>query len=350
MLLTAIYCMLQLIFMLQPVSKFVLVNKDVTNLIRQKFVRSAPTSQLNNAHVLSQERKVLANQSVLVEASHKSGLHDNLKSWKPHKIAISTGNPLATAAGYATLKAGGSAADATIAAAAVLSVVEPYSGGLGGDFMALIHDPYRPKPKITVLNGSGRVPKFAASLSQLQGKLKEAGEGMEIPKRGPLSALSLPGAAAAWCRLHSTYGRLPWNLILQPAINLAMEGFVVSNHTAEIWKHEAWDVIHGRGKERLSKESKREFLELYSAVADDEENEQLKKRTPRAGDRFYNPMLASTLRNLATHGCGWFYSVAAKDIAEHVTNRGGLGLNITPDESTAWKEEPTIHASWEKPQ
>jgi hypothetical protein len=230
---------------------------------------------------------------------------------KPFKFAISSGNPLATAAGYAALQIGGSAADAAIAAAAVLSVVEPFNGGIGGDFVAVVHDP-RAVNRTSVLNGSGRVPRNSKSLSDLL-EMLQAKDGREIPKRGGLSALSVPGMAAAWCRLHAVYGRLPWELVLQPAVMLASEGFLGSNRTAQVWEEGAHDVIYGLGERRLSKDSKEEFLEMFApGYRLRVDSKHLQRMTPRAGERFYNPALAATLDKLARHGCEWFYSQVAK--------------------------------------
>ena len=102
---------------------------------------------------------------------------------KPFKFAISSGSPMATAAGYACLQLGGSAADATIATAAILSVVEPFNGGLGGDFVAMLHD--AKGDEYTVLNGSGRSPKNSEPLPESE----------KISIDGALSAMSVPGTA-----------------------------------------------------------------------------------------------------------------------------------------------------------
>jgi gamma-glutamyltranspeptidase/glutathione hydrolase len=69
---------------------------------------------------------------------------------------VATSHPLAAQAGLQMLAQGGSAADAVIAAAAVLNVVEPMSTGIGGDAFALVYDAQ--SKSVKALNGSGRAP------------------------------------------------------------------------------------------------------------------------------------------------------------------------------------------------
>jgi gamma-glutamyltranspeptidase / glutathione hydrolase len=68
--------------------------------------------------------------------------------------AVAAGHPLAAAAGYEVLRAGGNAADAAVTMAAVLAVVRPHMNGVGGDAFALFYD--AADRNVTALNGSGR--------------------------------------------------------------------------------------------------------------------------------------------------------------------------------------------------
>jgi len=238
-----------------------------------------------------------------------------------HDGAVASGNPYATAAAHSILLAGGTAAEAAIAAAAVLGVVEPYNGGLGGDLFALVAAPYdagvpssprkaeasqrgksvRPL-RVTTLNGSGRAPTgVAPSLSALREQLaredhRPAAEraAHPIPKRGPLSTLTVPGATGALCELYVHHGgAVPWELLLQPAIDLALNGFVLSEHTATAWRQGVSEVM---GEGRLGARAEADFRAIW--LADD---------PPSAGDTFVNVELARSLALLARGGCDAFH-------------------------------------------
>lgn len=246
---------------------------------------------------------------------------------KPYKFAISSGNAIATAAGHACLQIGGSAADAAIVAASIMSVVEPFNGGLGGDFVAMLYDPEH--DEYSVLNGSGQSPKNAKPLSEKD----------KIPLDGPFSAMSVPGTAAAWCNLHSKYGKLPWDLVLQPAIMLASEGFLVNNRTAQVWENGAKRIVDAT---TLSDAAKEEFLTMFAPPASNG-----MRMTPRAGERFYNPTLGATYQKFADGGCEWFYEHAARDIVAHIQHHGGY--KGSPDLRKDWQETASDHVAWENP-
>jgi len=123
------------------------------------------------------------------------------------------------------LRAGGSAADATIAALLVLNVVEPQSSGLGGGAFALVHGP----DGLVALDGRETAP--AAATPELF--LDEEGAPIPWPDAVPTGrAVGVPGLAALLGHLHAAHGRLPWPALVAPADRLAREGFAVSPRLA----------------------------------------------------------------------------------------------------------------------
>ena len=117
----------------------------------------------------------------------------------PHAMAC-TSHPLATQVALDVMKAGGSAADAAIAANACLGLMEPTGCGIGGDLFALVWDPAT--KKLHGLNGSGRSP-YGLSLETLR-KLGHT----NMPSYGPLP-VTVPGAVDSWFALHGRFGRVP---------------------------------------------------------------------------------------------------------------------------------------------
>ena len=137
---------------------------------------------------------------------------------------VACSDHVATGAGVAMLRAGGSAADAALAASAVLAVTWPQHCGPGGDLFALVHVPGEDEP--AVLNASGRAGSGADSV-----RLREAGES-EMPARGDVRAVTVPGCVDGWVALHERYGRLALADVLEPARRLADDGFAASPQLA----------------------------------------------------------------------------------------------------------------------
>lgn len=133
---------------------------------------------------------------------------------------VATIDHLASQAGLAALQAGGSAADAAIAANAVLAVVAPHCCGLGGDLFAVVHP--GPGREPVALNASGRAGSGADA-----SRLRDQGHGM-VPPFGDVRAGPVPGCVDGWLALHERFGRLPMVKLLEPARGYATEGFPVS--------------------------------------------------------------------------------------------------------------------------
>jgi gamma-glutamyltranspeptidase/glutathione hydrolase len=183
--------------------------------------------------------------------------------------AVASPNYLASEAGLAILRAGGSAVDAAIATNAALSVVSAHSCGLGGDAFWLIWDGGR----VHALNGSGE----AAAGASIDAA---AADGLtEMPFRGPWTVI-VPGAIHSWGEAHARFGRLPWPALLEPAIELAT-GFAA---TAE------WRRIIERA------------AEVFGADSDWARTFRPHGRPWRVGDAVTLPALAATLNRIASEG------------------------------------------------
>lgn len=129
---------------------------------------------------------------------------------------VCTSQPLAAQAGLDILKQGGNAADAIIATAACMTVLEPTSNGLGSDAFALYWN--EKEKKLYGLNGSG----YAPSGLTLDG-MQQKGYA-QMPERG-WESVDVPGAPSAWSELHKKFGKLPFATLLQPAISYAKKVF-----------------------------------------------------------------------------------------------------------------------------
>jgi gamma-glutamyltranspeptidase/glutathione hydrolase len=130
---------------------------------------------------------------------------------------------LASAAGLAMLRAGGSAADAAIAASGVLAVTAPHLCGMGGDLFALVHDPHEePGAAPAALNASGRAGSGADPV-----RLRIEGH-ESMPFRHDIRSAPVPGCVDGWLALHQRYGRLPLADVLEPAMLYAASGFPAS--------------------------------------------------------------------------------------------------------------------------
>src|SRR5437762_2215952 len=146
---------------------------------------------------------------------------------------VASPHALASAAGADALRAGGSAVDAAIAAAATLGVVYPHMCGLGGDAFWLIYD--AAAHRVSYLDGGGRAA-AAATLERFRGQ-------QEIPFRGLVPAtLTTPGAVASFCEAHARHGRLTLARCLEPAVGYARDGFPVSERLAR-WIAETTDDL-----------------------------------------------------------------------------------------------------------
>src|SRR5579863_1522620 len=125
---------------------------------------------------------------------------------------VATSHPLAALAAIEVMRAGGTAADAAVAASALLAVIEPQSTGIGGDCFALIQP--KGEGRIVAYNGSGRAPMAATPEWYLEHNLRS------IPLTSA-HAVSIPGAIDAWEVILQDHGKFGLDSLLQPAIKAA---------------------------------------------------------------------------------------------------------------------------------
>jgi gamma-glutamyltranspeptidase/glutathione hydrolase len=175
---------------------------------------------------------------------------------------VATSNRLAVEAALWALGEGGSAADAAVAADAVLGVVQPQSSGIGGDAFALVAEPGEP---IVGFNGSGAAP---AALT-----LERCLEPDAWHEHSPL-VVTVPGVVDAWEQLLGRHGRLDLATLLRPAIDLAEHGFPIGRIAAMEWASATGHLRPGH--------------ELPTA--------------PVPGQRITRPALAESLRAIAAGG------------------------------------------------
>jgi gamma-glutamyltranspeptidase/glutathione hydrolase len=191
---------------------------------------------------------------------------------------VATSQPLAAQAGLQILKNGGNAIDAAVATAAVANVVEPGSAGMGGDVFVIAW--LAKEKRLVALNGSGRAPSGATPQH-----LAERGSTKQMPLHGIDSATS-PGAVDAWDALLKRAGTLTFKELLQPAADLAEQGFAVSERIHNDWTSGA---------------------EVLSTDADSVRTYLVDGKAPATYSVFRNPDLAHAFHVLRAQGRDAFY-------------------------------------------
>ena len=227
-------------------------------------------------------------------------------SQHPSNMVV-TAHPLATTAGINMLSMGGNAIDAAVASSFVLAVVRPQSTGIGGGGFALVYSPETTETR--AFDFRERAPKAAFRDMYLDKKgqvkaFRYQGKELEHPSLNGHLAAGVPGLVHGLLRLHESYGKLPRQTVLEPAINLAQNGFPVYPHLAASIKRRA------------------EVLSQFEASKALFFNDQ---GPLQSGDKLYQKDLAETLKRIAQQGADEFYrGKTAKLIAAEMSRSGGL--------------------------
>lgn len=212
---------------------------------------------------------------------------------------ISSGHPLASAAGAKMLELGGNIVDAIVATSFALGVVEPDASGIGGDGQAILFLKGMREP--VVIEYKDMTPARATFDNP---KIFNA-NGQRTATDGP-SVVNIPGVVAGLDLLYQKYGskKVTWAQILAPAIELAEHGYILD---------EALPTSIAIGRDRLEKYP--EAAKIYLPGG----------KVPRAGDRFINKDYAETLKVLAKEGGQSFYrGEIARKIADDMAANGGI--------------------------
>ena len=219
---------------------------------------------------------------------------------------IATPHHLASGAGMRAMKAGGTAIDGAVAAAAVLAVVDPQNCALGSDLFALLREP---SGEALLINASGPVPARADVA-----RLRAAGA---MPIIG-IDTVTVPGAVAGWGELHARAGRRPWAANLVDATALARDGIKVSAKLATAID-EAGGLVDDAGMRAVFAPNGRRL---------------------GVGDVLRQAALAETLEVLAADGARAFYGGV---IAERlVVGLSAAGSSISTNDLAAYT--PSVEA------
>jgi gamma-glutamyltranspeptidase/glutathione hydrolase len=199
--------------------------------------------------------------------------------------------------GRAILAEGGNAIEAMIAMAASIAAVYPHMNHVGGDGFWLIREP---SGRVRAIMGAGRAG--AKATRQLY---RDAGK-HEIPARGPLAALTVPGAVATWMLAleaakaqtgKGTRAKLPLRVLFEAAIKHAREGYTVTRSQAQLTVEKYAELETAPG-----------FMQAFLVDG----------KAPEAGAKLKQAAFAATLDQLAQAGLEDFY-------------RGDVGREIAAD-------------------
>ena len=217
--------------------------------------------------------------------------------------AVATSQPLAAQAGLQILRDGGNAADAAVATAAMLGVVEPHSAGIGGDMEAIYYS--AKTHQLYGLNAAGWAPASATpDFYHSQGL-------NHVPFYGVYS-VTVPGAVDGWSRFLKRFGRMSLSEVLQPSIETAGQGFGLTERIQGDWRSYDNFYVHHL---RQDPESNKVFL--------------VNGQAPPVYSTFRNPDLARAYKLIAKDGPSAFYDGPIGRAIVNRMNEGGAKWTLS---------------------
>jgi gamma-glutamyltranspeptidase/glutathione hydrolase len=210
---------------------------------------------------------------------------------------VASAHPLASQAGLSMLKQGGNAIDAAVATTFAISVVEPFSAGIGGGGFMLMYQAKTNETKALDFREKAPLKATRTMYLDAQGKVRP-----KASTDGHL-AVAVPGTVAGMYEVHRKYGRLPWKTVIAPAIAIAESGFPVSKGLADASKERS-DIL---GK---NADARRLFTHDGKPL--------------QVGDRLIQKELAATLRSISDNPNAFYTGKTASAIAQDMAANGGL--------------------------
>ncbi|AFY46538.1 gamma-glutamyltranspeptidase [Nostoc sp. PCC 7524] len=217
------------------------------------------------------------------------------------KAMVVSAHPLASEAGLTILRQGGNAVDAAVATTFAISVVEPFSAGIGGGGFLLLRN--EKTGEIKALDFRERAPLKATKNMYLDAE----GKVRPYASVNGYLAVATPGTVAGMYEVHRRYGKLPWQEVVKPAIALAQDGFIISHQPT--WRSLA--VYNNRLQVVLKNPTARDIFtrngEFY-----------------QPGERLVQRDLALTLKAIAQNPQSFYNGNIARAIANDMAKNGGL--------------------------
>jgi gamma-glutamyltranspeptidase/glutathione hydrolase len=218
-----------------------------------------------------------------------------------HAMAA-TGHPLATEAAAQTMRSGGNAIDAAVAAALTLGVVDGHNSGLGGGCFMLVR---LPDGSMVKIDGREQAPSAATRDMFVREGKAEPG----LSQTGAL-AIGVPGALAAYHYAARNFGRIPFSTHLNAAALLAQNGFNLNRSYAQQLAATAEEL-------RRFEAARAIFFKADGTLYGE-------------GDVLTQADLAKTYRAIADQGVEWFYRGPFADATEQWMKANG-GIMVAED-------------------
>ncbi|MBE9053572.1 gamma-glutamyltransferase [Nostocales cyanobacterium LEGE 11386] len=208
---------------------------------------------------------------------------------------VVSAHPLASDAGISMLRKGGNAIDAAVATTFAISVVEPFSAGIGGGGFLLMHS--GKTGEIKALDFRERAPLKATKDMYLDA----AGKVRPNASVNGYLAVATPGTVAGMYEVHRRYGKLPWQEVVKPAIALAKNGFIVSRVASPRFRKDAL-LQHPAAREIFTRDGN-----FY-----------------QPGERLVQRDLAQTLTTISQNPQSFYTGSIAQAIAADMAKNDGL--------------------------